>query len=844
MPFYGRGSSSSDSNFGYTGGTNAENQRATIYTAMPEHGWGFRMGARLGIWHLDPGSATVRLGVWRLTSTDVAAASPGIRLGYTGSFSVTNEASYSAEAQLYTSNISVTNSSYSPTNSAIMLWSGQTYSLGFSHTGQSLFHQQINAANVSYPNEKLFRRSTSSSVPTDPFNASVESVQGIITAYIEYQANSAPSTPTGLAPTGTINTLTPTFTTTFADADTTYGDSLKQMFLEVRVGSTTGTVVWNPTVDAQSSAVYAGTALVAGNTYYWRAQHSDQFGATSSWTAWQSFTVNGGGFVATPSSPSGKLETQTPSPFQATWTHNNSLSTNAVEVQILQGGTVVRGPVQVAKTVAAGGTISVTWAETGFTALPWGTAYTVQIRARDTGSLWSSWASGSIRTNAAPSIPSNLAPPPPAAVTGYPLLVCQSSDPDTAIDGTDNPATGGLTVSARIKDNSGTTLQTRAMTWNGALSRFEYQTIAADLASYATYRWDARAYDGTLYSDYSPEVTFAYGAGPTVTGTNPTASQTITTNTPTITWTTTDQQKYQVDIYRTSTGALVYSSGLVTSTTSSHLVPTGYLFNNTTYQYTVLVENSVPLQGSSAAVTFSVAYTAPTQITNFQASQFSAGNDAAPSAILLSWDAATDNPAKFVEYTLSRTNAATGDTIILARLTSIEQNRFVDYLPASGVTYTYGISKTILQGSNEQTISAQTTAQQSVTLTHPVICSAQDGGTYRIGLQLLKALSLDHKEDGAYFLTWGSEQPTVITSPSHYHRVTASFDIITDVHGSAEDKIQNIRALKGSGHTTCYRDDRGLRYFGYMTVKETYGPLGRYVVTLDIVENNFAEGVE
>ena len=843
MPFYGRGSSSSDTGFGYTGGTNAQNQRATVYTAMPEHGWGWRMGARLGIWHLDPGSATVRLGVWRLTGTDVAAASPGIRLGYTTSFSVTNEASYAAEAQLYTSNVSVTNSTYSPASNAIMLWSGQTYSLGFSHTGQSLFHQQINAANVSYPNEKLFRRSTSTSTPTDPFNASVESVEGIITAYIEYQANSAPNTPAGLAPTGTINTLTPTFTTTFSDADTSYGDSLKQMFLEVRLGSTSGTLVWNPTVDGQATAAYAGTALVAGNTYYWRAQHSDQFGATSAWTAWQSFTVNGGGFVATPSSPAGKLETQSPTPFQAAWTHNNSLSTNAVEIQILQSGSVVRGPVQVAKTVAAGGTISVTWAETSFAALNWGTAYTVQMRARDTGNLWSAWASGSIRTNASPSIPSNLAPPPPGAVTAYPLLVCSSTDPDTVIDGTDDPATGGLTVSARIKNSGGTVLQTRTMTWNAALSRFEYQTIAADLASFATYRWDARAYDGTLYSDYSAEVTFAYGQGPTVTGTSPTAGQTITTNTPTITWSTTNQQKYQVDIYRTSTGALVYSSGLVTSAASSHAIPTGYLFNNTSYQYTVLVENNVPLQGSSAAITFSVAYTAPSIVTNFQASQFSAGNDASPSAVLLSWDNATDNPSKFVEYTIYRTDSNTSESIILARLTSIEQNRFVDYMPASGVAYTYAISKTILQGSNEQTVSAQVTAQQTVTLKHPVICSAQDGGTYRLGLQLLRALALDHRDDSAYFMTWGSEQPTVITSPSHYHRMTATCDLITDTHGTAEEKVRALRNIKSSGNTICYRDERGLRFFGYLILKESYGPVGRYVATIEIIENNYTEGV-
>jgi hypothetical protein len=939
MAIFGRGSSSNDSDSGSTGGGGSSNQRASVFGQMPEHGWGWRMGFRAC--KSTSTNATARLAVYETTGGD-----PDDRIGYTDSFTISNLGSSAGDCSAYTALIENT-SNDSPTQSGLMLWSGRTLGLAFSHTGGPIIHQMAVAADVNYANEQLYRKDNGSSIPSDPFGASTVSIEGMITIWLEYEPNVAPSTPTGLSPTGTITSTTPTFTSTFSDSNSDRGDALKEMQIQVRQGSSSGTLKWDATVDTDDIA-YNGSALSAGITYVWRCRHFDQFGAASSWTSWQTFTINAGGHVNQPSAPTGKLENITPANFTAQWTHASGLSTNAYELRIKEGSTVIRGPVQISGTVTNGNNINITWAQSGFSNLGWGKSYTVEMRARDTGNVWSDWSTPrSFTTNAYPTVPSGMTPTNSQVLTAVPLLRATSTDAD------DTTATG-LSVTARIKDNAGAVIQSRTMTYNSSTGKWEYQTVLGvaevqrltragtisggsftitvpandlgpqsttaaiahnvnaaaiqaalellpnvgsgnvivtggpvsttnvditftgalrgynlsqithtssltgggtltpstitagssnDIPRFGTYKWDARSTDGTLFSDYSSEKTFIYGNGPTVTGTYPTEALTITTNTPVITWNVTGQVKYRVYIYRSSDDELVYDSGQITSAVQSHAVPTGYLFNNTTYYYIVTVTNSVPLDGSSAAVSFDVAYPPLPTVANFLASPLAVEGDSAPTAILLSWEAAPDPPSTFDEYTITRTDLHTSETIILARITSIQQVTFIDYFPASEVTYEYTIYKTIRQGSDEPIISPPTNSEATITIPYPILVSVNSADHLRAALRLLKDFVVDQNDDVAYYLTWGAEEPTAAIGAANYESAVGSFDIIDDNTGTAEQKVKNLKDIRDLRNIVCYRDERKLRIFATMKLRITYQSLRKYIVTLTLTEVNFTEGV-
>lgn len=839
MPFYGRGGTTPDTAFGVTTGVGTDNQRATVYNPMPVNAWGFRMLGWYAVWASDPGTSSVRMAVWNADESNDA----GDLQAYTAAFNVTAEGSFAGDASQFTQNFVNSKQPDNPVETSVMLWSGRAYAVGQVHTGQRLLIQQANAADVTYTNEQLYRRGVGTNNPTDPFSATAVSIEGMQTVAIEYETNVAPNTPsTGLAPTGNINTLTPTFTSTFVDANSARGDSISQSQIEVRQGSTTGTVRWNPVIDSATGGVYAGTTLVAGVTYYWKIRHYDQFGEASGWSAWQSFTVNSGGTVGTISIV-GKQDTIQPGPFVASWTHGGGLSTNQVELTLKSpGGSVLRGPTTIANTTAPGGNISIPWstlASAGWADLAWGTPYVASLRARDTASLYSNPKTSAFTTNYYPTVPSNLSPSNSQVVSSFPLLTCIATDQDDTL-------LTGLAVTARIKNNAGAVLFSHGMTYNPSLSRWEYQTTGTDLATFATFKWDAQATDGTLTSAFSPEAIFVYGQGPAVTGTFPTAASTITTNTPTFTWTTTGQVSFRFKLFKTSDNSLVHDSLSVVSAVSSYTIPTGFIFNNGNYYYTVDVTNSVPLTGTSAAIQFFVVYTALDPVA-ISVSPVAISGDNFLSANLISWVPAAEPPLKFLEYTLWRRDTATDMTIILARINNVAQFSFIDYYPRSGTTYEYGIAKTVYQGSNEATQSDKSYATSVIVLRSPVLLAVDDPESLRATLRLEKdGATLDYVDSVAYVSTWADVEPTALVDPLDYRVFTGSFDLpqyATD-NVSSQATVDNVRAIRATKGTCCYRDDRGDIVFGNLKLKETHHRLFAWEDAITLTETNFKIGVK
>jgi hypothetical protein len=853
MAYYGRRITSNDPDFGVVSDTG---QRASVFNAMPENGWGFRVGLWCGI---ESGSPSVQLGVWEADS----GMNPAARMGYGVAFSPAAPMTSWDQGQAYQALFALVDSDKSPgggSTLAIKMIAGKRYGIGPQVNGGSLGHGMRQASGITADNEQFYNRS-GTATPSDPFGYTSASVEGHLSAWVEYQANRAPTADV-VSPAGTINTTSPTFKGDFNDADEVYGDRLTKFRIQVyRISD--GALMWDSgqlsatsseKSAGQFSRPYDGNALSAGVQYRTRCQVADEFGEWSAWTGYTVFTVNGGGIVNL-TSPTGKQENRQPGPIVASWVHNSALATNTVELRIRDStGAVIKQSGTLANTTANNGTISIPW-NTAFGStyfLSWGSDYTIEMRARDTGNLWSDWDGIAVHTDAAPSIPSNLTPANSAASSSRPKLVCKCSDVD------DTVATG-LMVKCEILNNAGSLISTRVMTLkSGTTDTWEYQTTASDLASFGSFRWRAYAGDGTIWSGEqtseasatrSAEATFVYANGPQIAHVSPADGATVTTGTPLYDWTVTfsgaTQVSYQVLVYRSDDGFLVHDSGTVSDTTASqYQQPSGKLRDGTTYYRVIKVTDSNGLTGQSEPATFTLDYIEPPAPSNFIASPELLIFDTDASSARLTWDASTE--PNFLEWIIGRRE--TGDDpdneIILARLPSPSTTDWIDYFPPSGVDVTYSIRQSTIQGL-DVTTSQRSEAQLVVTLDHVVICHAFRGGDYRVGLHLDAEREADHLDDLVLEMPWGEGEPFGMFGTADYQVFSGTFKLVSDDLATARAYIQALRTLKQQRSTMCYRDERGRKMFCVITkFREKDQRVQTYTVDLELTEVAHDEGVD
>jgi hypothetical protein len=390
------------------------------------------------------------------------------------------------------------------------------------------------------------------------------------------------------------------------------------------------------------------------------------------------------------------------------------------------------------------------------------------------------------------------------------------------------------------------------MTLNGVSGYWEYQTTGTDLASFALYRLDAVATDGTITTAYSSEVTFTYGQGPTITVSSPTANQVLATNTPTVSFSQNSTQvSYRVLIYEwvnSALGTLVYDSGSVSlgaasGVTVNHAVPSGYLHNGVTYRVIVSSTNNLSLTGTHAGVTFSVSFPLPAGPANYLATPIRIGNDVTPSAILLSWDEPAYAADKFRSTVVTRRDSGTplSGALVLARLTSTSQTTFVDYYPVSGETYTYAVLFEVIQGTDE-TESAAAEADASVQLEHVVINLTTDG-TAHVGLRYGEPMQLDYNDDEQQVEPWGQSKPHIFMGDFDSRTMKGTYRLVNDRYSMAQDDLNNVRAIRASRQVACYRDQFGDRLFGPLKLSEKKGQRESYAdIVVTITEVDYQEG--
>lgn len=833
---YGRYSTTAESDIGFIASNKG---RISVYNALTStiivYKGGFFGGRRLG--GSTPGSRVAVRGVSGLVPS-------GNKLGYTGQMSPSTVMEDVAGGAKYEAN------AVSP----FVLRSGNRYALELTSYGAGLGHSMKASASLpTADNTDFYDETITSSIPPDPYAGSDIGNNGHLTVWVEGDINVKPNVPTSLSPTGNISSTTPTMAATFSDPNETLSngvtfDKVKQF--QIQVKNAAGTIIWDTTLSAtpseqtakRPSRTYGGTALATGQTYQHRWRMSDQADAWSDFTGWTSFTINPGGSVAAPTAPTGKQLSLQPTPFTAVWSHVTPLNADQVKVRIKQGGTVIAtsGAITLSPTVANGGTISVTWAQTGFSSslLQAGiNNYTVEMQARDTGAVWSPWSSGTaFSENAPPNKPTSLAPTT-LPQSSLPLLTFIGSDPDDINSAL--TATFELTV-------AGPTVLTRTGTWDAALGKYKYQTTGTDLTTTQTFTWRAKLSDGTLTGAWSDVVSTIYGSGPAVTITAPTANQVLAVSNPTVTWTATGQVSYRVYVYRVSDDVLVHDSGTVTSGTQTYTVPSGVLFENVPYYVIVAVTNSVPLTGYSSPTYFSIDYTAPPALTGVSISPARIRFDSVPTAVQMSWDAPDYPPGQVQKITIKRRESGQdlADAITLVEIPEIVQTGFTDFRPRSGTDYIYTITYSVLVGADTlESVAVEGPAR--VDLKGVVLSAVVGGDTYRAELLYDTGRRYRWQNDRKKSVPLGAKKGRSRRSPYSSWEETLSFKIPSDTIARAIERIEDIHEMLENADTICYRDDR--RRISFVTIddyEETDTRPSNYTVSMSLSDEQFTEGVK
>lgn len=824
----------------------------TTFDTLGQHLWVYK----LGIWGgRYTGGSTANV-LARVALYGTSSLNPANRLGYSNQMTISSVMNDIAGGNENAATIAAVDVS-EPAGAdfaAIPVASGYNYHLAVLGTSGYLGFGMIQASSINAQNENFYYRSGLSQPPPNPFGSYTTSNEGHLAIWAEADANVAPNAPTDLSPAGTITDIAPTFSATFTDGNQNRGDYLNQYRIQV-VRQSDLSIFWDTTITASSSEraadaisrAYGGTALVRGTSYMWRCRVSDHFGTWSTYSDWTVFTPTAKGNIGVSGSISGKQEDNTTDFTGLTWTHQTGATMKTVQVRILNSsGTVLQtGSVYDIADVTNGATFTLPWANAGLSALAWGTSYQFQVRGYD-GTEWSDWsASRSFSTNAAPSVPSGLSPTNSFPTSSYPLLRCSCTDMDDTV-GT------GLQVFARVKNSSGTVLGTYAMTLSG--SQWQLQTSATHLPAYGTYRWDAYSYDGTLYSGEktsaaaatkSTEATFVYAAGPAVTVTVPTDGVTITTSNLDVVWSTTNQAKYRVYLYEDGTDIVVYDSGIVTSASSHHLIPSGYLHNDTAYDLVVWVEDTTPLSGQSAIVNITVDYVEPDAIVNVRAEPIRIGSDIWPSAIAVTWDQTTAGTDIWQEYTVVREAASGVDQVpvIMARIMSPTQTSWIDYTPASGIEYTYTVTQTTMVGVDTLT-SPDVSASASVSLGGVVLVSVAAPETLRTVLRYTRERTFTPVKVSATYTPVSGADPTIVRSRTHYYEPSFDAQLHADSAAPSSQRRDELVAIDASGDTFCYRDNHGRKLFIDVTATITDQVPDWYTASVEGHEVAFIEGAD
>lgn len=850
MATFGRKITGNDVGFGYT---NSGQARGSIMGTVPGPSWLIEFGGRVG----------------KQTSTNTTGQFAAY--AYSGS-TVTTLLVASNQFTLDTLMAdSYSGRDFLATPAApYKLASGQATSLHFlTPSGYGAFGQD-NSGHL------MHDRSGISSFPSSYGGTS--SAQGKMALWIEYQVNRAPKIPTGI----TLNGVA-LGAGTHVTADTTplvhglFRDDDEELYVGTRlvwgVGSAdkiagyqvvfarvsdggwqydSGYVGANSTDQSQRDFDHQCTAIVPGAyTVYTRVW--DQHGAVSDWSS-NPVTI-ASATVETTGNPTGKQTTLTPTSFAFKFVNSTADSATNVQLQLYQNGVLIGTSPEIAKTVAANATSTITWAETGFGSLSWGTNYSYKVRAKYVG-IWTDYSNErTFYTNAAPSKPTGLSPNG-GAFASLPTLSATMADPDDA--------TSALTVSWEITQPNATVVTMSGGTTSGNIRMIA--TTATQVSAQGTYSWRVQTTDPTgLQSPWSDYASFAFGSYPAVaiTAVTPGTTSAITSSNPTIDWTvggshsptSTAQTAYVVNVYEAGTNNLKWTSSRQVSQATIHQVTGIFLLNTKQYEVEVIVENNVGLSGSSGRTLFTIALVPPASLASFsvQARTLQGDLTGRPSGVELIWTPSSVTASTFLRYELIRESSK--GAIKLLEIASQPVGYWVDPVPPTGEDVTYRIRQVITSGADELP-SGYMSGSVRVDSSALTLTDVVEGASRHAVFPIVTSIEEKPMTDEAVVQTW-EELPTSLvgTLEATSYSISAKIRDYPGQTVSALVQKQAVRELfrkrldangRKYPRILCLRDQTNRYHFGRASnLRMRDGALlGQADIQFDFIEVSFKLGEE
>lgn len=763
------------------GQTSAGVARGSIMGRPALNGRVYLLAGRLGRYESAAGSnPLIRLAIYGTTG----GTTVGNILGQTAAFTVSAFMRSSDTGADYL---------VKPT-APIKVYSAQTYALAALGTGYAWSHGQDNSGHT------MHERGGLAALPS-PFGSTNTRPEGKMSLWAMIQANRKPLAPSGLSPTPGSYTSdsTPTLACDFRDPDETLpgydiGEADKVSAWRFEVWNTALTTRLRdsgkvPATAAQQTARRVSwdvpTALPAAS-YIARATVWDDMDSPSVAKDW-AFQVNAGGALSNPviepadtygEKPTGE-EVTGPNPrMSATYGHAGALSGTHYQMVVWNSaGTIVQGPTaDIALAVAPGAVVTQSPIGAGLAALTAAQKYTLGMRVKDSGGLYTPWAKTPLlQVNAAPTAPGSMLPAPNATFQSPPELSVISGDPS------DDKSRLTTTFYVRAQGDLGAGV---AIPSSYSGDRHRAQTTTAQLTAKGIWEWQARSQDewGAL-GPLTAWQAFTYADPPVVTITSPAEGATIATGTPSVDFTSSvAMSTSRLQIRDVDTGAIVHDSGDIATagTGGSRSVPAAVLRANRTYDLIIDVTSTVGLVGTeSNRVT--LVYPAVAALASLTAEQY-AGPYELPdlpaewSRYLFSWPSATTTEApdnEFLGYILRRINLATGEAKVVAFLEERASTTWIDKTMLSGVAYRYEITILLVRNTIDQIESAPAIVQATLYLRNTVIASL-DADDIGYPLRFWESREAAHTRDVQIVPTFGPK-PVAFMGPARSRILQGSF---------------------------------------------------------------------
>ncbi len=778
--------------------------------------WWYALGGRVGV----NGTGT---GYYRLYVADTVASSEGAN-GYVPSavLAYTDEKS--------------TNKTFQGSNEGeTVLWPITPFlgnlnkSYAFGATDRTLTLSVGMVVNTtSYLHEKTI--TAGSTIPQAGYTS--RPAYGHLYVWLEGEVNVKPNQPGVVSISAGSGTKRPTFKASYSDPNQVLNNGAAGDYLQ----SVIHEVWWNGNKE-WSLAVDATTAERNGNyseaqitkdipydtpfTYY--VYHIDRGGLQSIARSYSGI-VPSQAAVDAPTSPAGFVTNLTnPGNIVAVYRNNAGTNANGMKAQLRNatGALLLESPIK-SVSVAPGGTLSMTWAESTFGTLTAGTGYRVTVQARTTAGDWSPVSSHvSFNTNAPPNTPQLVSPASGSVLSAQPLLTATVTDPDNAI----------TSVQVRILNSGGTVLYTRNMTLAGD-SLYQYQVTSVDVAAYGTFLWDVIASDGFLSSARSEQRSFQYAAVPTVTITGP-AGPTIGTSKPAYTWTCANQTYWRLTLRDLATNVIVYDTGLQTGSAQTHTLADQYWLGgerwnrNEIMAAVVTGRDNTGLDGSSASYNLQLVYPA-IDVLQISGSAESLPNMTGTHYVNISVLPSAYPESQFRNY-ICRRVMLTGEAgseieatrVVLKQTTSASITNLVDFEVESKRWYRYSASQVIQFGDD---IIESDGASVDVMIDFTGILLHEPARPFDYHLALLfpsgETTPVTRWLQGrSSVLPIGARAPWDYGDNSNTYARTHSHMLVSVEGRSADDQLADLRLLweeqrkqtshDSRAHILCLRDGRG-----------------------------------